>query len=165
MALAPLGFGQFSGALLIGNFGDGMINAFDPTSGSSLGHLRDTNSAPLSIEGLWALKFGNGGQGGEVLKLYFTAGISGGGHVEDHGLFGSIAPLPIISLQVTAVSSNNLTLAWSAGAPPFLVQMKNALSDPNWTDALTTTNKTAVVTKDSNTAFYRILDHAPATGR
>jgi uncharacterized protein (TIGR03118 family) len=160
LAKAPLGFGSFSQALLIGNFGDGMINAFDPASGVFLGHLNDTNGTALSIQGLWGLKFGNGGQGGESLKLYFTAGIPGGGSVEDHGLFGSIAAVSDISLSLSAVSSNSVTLVWSAGIPPFLVQKKTSLSDQNWTNALTTTNTTALVPTDSSTAFYRVLDHA-----
>jgi hypothetical protein len=64
MVVAPAGFGQLGGQLLIGNFGDGKINAFDPVSGALLGSLADTNGAPISIEGLWAVKFGNGGKGG-----------------------------------------------------------------------------------------------------
>jgi hypothetical protein len=161
LALAPLGFGQFSGALLIGNFGDGTINAFDPDTGAGLGHLSDTNGTALAIPGLWGLKFGNGGQGGEVLKLYFTAGIPGGGSVEDHGLFGRIAVLSTLSLTVSTASTNTLTLTWSEGTPPFLVQKKTTLSDPKWTDLLTTTNRTTVVTSEAGMGFYRVLDHAP----
>ena len=94
MAIAPIGlFGDFSGALLVGNFGDGTINAFDPLTGNSLGPLLDDTGNPLIIEGLWGLKFGNGGNGGDTNALYFTAGIPGitGGNIEDHGLFGSIS--------------------------------------------------------------------------
>ncbi|HTI98772.1 MAG TPA: TIGR03118 family protein [Dongiaceae bacterium] len=91
LAVAPANFGLFAGELLIGNFGDGTINAFDPVSGLRVGTLQDTNGAPIAIEGLWDLKFGNGGNGGVTNKLYFTAGIAAGGALEDHGLFGSLA--------------------------------------------------------------------------
>ena len=90
LALAPAGFGPFAGDLLVGNFGDGRINAFDPATGDFLGQLNDASGSPIAIEGLWGLRFGNGGNGGTPGTLYFTAGIAGPGQVEDHGLFGSI---------------------------------------------------------------------------
>jgi uncharacterized protein (TIGR03118 family) len=88
LALAPANFGAFSGAILIGNFGDGRIHAFDPASGTFLGALLEPSGQPLEIEGLWALTFGNGGNAGEPDQLYFTAGPSD----EEHGLFGQIRP-------------------------------------------------------------------------
>jgi uncharacterized protein (TIGR03118 family) len=92
MAMAPTGFGPFGGSLLVGNFGDGVINAYDPTTGVFLGALRAANGSPLRIPGLWGLTFGNGGSGGDPGLLYFAAGIPGpGGQLEDHGLFGSLA--------------------------------------------------------------------------
>jgi uncharacterized protein (TIGR03118 family) len=94
LAMAPAGFGGMGGKLLVGNFGDGVINAYDPMTGAFFDALRGNNEDPLSIEGLWGLTFGNGGSGGRTDTLYFTAGISGGGAVEDHGLFGAIAPVP-----------------------------------------------------------------------
>jgi uncharacterized protein (TIGR03118 family) len=94
MTLAPSSFGSFGGDLLVGNFGDGTINAFDPFTGNFIGQLDGTNGLPLVNLGLWDLTFGNGGNGGSRSDLYFTAGIPGPGKVEDHGLFGSIAPTP-----------------------------------------------------------------------
>jgi uncharacterized protein (TIGR03118 family) len=95
LALAPLSFGSYGGDLLVGNFGNGMINAFDPTTGAFLGTLSDSSDNPLVIQGLWGLAFGNGAQGTSTSSLYFTAGIPGpGGAVEDHGLFGSIQAAP-----------------------------------------------------------------------
>jgi uncharacterized protein (TIGR03118 family) len=88
MALAPSQFGEFSNDLLLGNFGDGRINAFDPLLGTFLGTLMDSNGNPIVINGLRGLIFGNGGNGGDVNTLYFTAG-------QDHGLFGSLAPVPL----------------------------------------------------------------------
>src|SRR5271166_3088392 len=87
LAWAPAGFGKFSGDLLVGNFGDGTINAFDPKTGNLLGQIDGANGMPLVNDGLWALTFGNGGNGGSKNILYFTAGLN---HESD-GLFGSIA--------------------------------------------------------------------------
>ncbi len=89
IALAPAGFGKFSNHLLIGNFGDGRITAFD-LNGEPDGQLRDTNGEVLAIEGLWALEFGNGALGTAKNKLYFNAGING----ELDGLFGSLEAAP-----------------------------------------------------------------------
>jgi len=94
MAIAPTGFGNFGNDLLIGNFGDGTINAFDPSTGNFLGQLDGANGIPLVNPGLWDLTFGNGGNGGSMSDLYFTAGIPGPDNIEDHGLFGSIAATP-----------------------------------------------------------------------
>ena len=96
MQIAPATFGQFSGALLVGNFGDGTINAFDKTKGTPLGTLNDSTGHVLSIPGLWGLLFGNGGRGGDTSTLYFTAGVPGpyGEGAESHGLFGSIQAPP-----------------------------------------------------------------------
>jgi uncharacterized protein (TIGR03118 family) len=92
LALAPAGFGQFSGDLLVGNFGDGRINAFDPLTGAYQGALPDSMGQPLAIDGLHGLNFGNGANGGDAGTLYFAAGISNSGVI--HGLFGSIAAVP-----------------------------------------------------------------------
>ncbi len=88
MVMAPASFGQFGGDLLVGNFGDGRINAFDPTSGALLGQLQTDVGTPLAINGLWGLDFGNGIGSGSPNTLFFTAGIGD----EGHGLFGSVAP-------------------------------------------------------------------------
>jgi uncharacterized protein (TIGR03118 family) len=92
LALAPSNFGQFSGDLLIGNFGDGTIHAFDPTTGAFLGTLDDASGNPIVIQGLWGLLFGNGGNGGAMNELFFTAGIPtpGDTDIEAHGLFGAL---------------------------------------------------------------------------
>ncbi len=94
LALAPHGFGGFGGDLLVGNFGDGMINAYDPVTGAWLDMLHNPDGSVLSIDGLWGLIFGNGAAGGDSKTLYFTAGIAGDGEKEDHGLFGSLSSVP-----------------------------------------------------------------------
>lgn len=95
LALSPGDFGDFSNDLLVGNFGDGEINAFDPLTGKFLGTMLDKNGNPIVIEGLWGLRFGNLGMDFDPNTLYFTAGIPGDGMVEDHGLFGSLKPTEV----------------------------------------------------------------------
>ncbi len=113
LALAPEKFGEFSKDLLVGNFGDGTINAFDPTSGALLGTLKDSKTdKPIEIDGLWGLIFGNDGNGGDSDKLYFTAGIPGDGEIEDHGLFGSLAvPVPSTVMLLGSGLAGLLTFA------------------------------------------------------
>jgi len=89
LALAPGGFGQFGGDLLVGNFGDGTINAYELGSNGPAQHegtLRRPNGQVVGIDGLWALAFGNGGPAGAKGRLFFTAGPDD----ETHGLFGRI---------------------------------------------------------------------------
>jgi uncharacterized protein (TIGR03118 family) len=90
VALAPAGFGPFGGALLVGNFGDGTIHAYDFFTGALLGGLTDAHGAPIVNDGLWALAFRTGGAGVDPNALYFTAGIED----EEHGLFASLTPVP-----------------------------------------------------------------------
>jgi len=79
-------FGKFSNSLLVGNFGDGRINAFDPSTGNFLGQLNDQHGKPITIDGLWGLNFGNGFEGGNSNLLFFAAGIND----EGDGLFGTL---------------------------------------------------------------------------
>ena len=148
---APVGFGGFGGALLVGNFGDGRINAFNPTNGLWLGTVNDTNGNPVSLQGLWALAFGNGGNGGETHTLYFTAGFNG----ENDGLFGSLAP---VSPVFTAVSDKGIAaaLTWAGGSGNFLLQKKASLSDSNWVNVLSTDNRAVAVAKDTLSGFVRV---------
>jgi uncharacterized protein (TIGR03118 family) len=94
MALAPAGFGPLGGALLIANFGDGVINAYDPASFAFKGAVSDANGNPLANPGLWEIVFGTGttttgtpATSGDPNTLYFAAGVNG----EKGGLFGSIS--------------------------------------------------------------------------
>jgi len=74
IAVAPLTFGTVAGDVLVGNFGDGLINAYDPISGGLVGTLATFGSTEIVNDGLWALDFGNGGNGGFANALYITAG-------------------------------------------------------------------------------------------
>lgn len=89
VAAAPGNFGKFSGDVLVGNFGDGRINAFDPATGKFRGQLAGKNHQPLTIDGLWALAFGNGTSVGNTNELFFTAGPK---H-ETHGQLGALTSL------------------------------------------------------------------------
>ncbi len=90
LAQAPASFGRFAGDILVGNFGDGQINAYAETADGweHRGTLRGTDGKKLVIDGLWALEFGNAGQNGTPDTLFFTAGPDD----ESHGLFGTITP-------------------------------------------------------------------------
>ncbi len=85
LAIAPEGFGRFGGALLVGNFGNGHINAFNPATGAREGQLRDPRGRPIVLDGLWGLRFGNG-NAAKTSELLFSAGPDD----ESHGLLGKI---------------------------------------------------------------------------
>ena len=89
IVLTPNGFGELGGTLWIGNFGDGRINAYNPSTGAFVNKVRTPDGRAIVIDGLWSIRFGNGGNGGAVDTLYFTAGPNG----ELDGLFGSLDPL------------------------------------------------------------------------
>jgi uncharacterized protein (TIGR03118 family) len=96
VAIAPAGFGTFGGDLLVANFGDGTISAFDLATGAFVDDLRDGQGNEISIDGIWGLTFGNGVSLGDADALYFTAGPNG----EEDGLFGrvTVAPEPAAGL-------------------------------------------------------------------
>jgi uncharacterized protein (TIGR03118 family) len=131
LALAPSSFGPVAGDLLVGNFGDGEIHIYDPTTGKFLGTVKDSDGEAIQIDGLWSLKVGNGGAGGDTNTVYFTAGIDG----EQHGLFGSLAPVNpgtpeglaeeqnvVIALDVLQLDLNTLQADLSSGAPAATIQ-------------------------------------------
>jgi uncharacterized protein (TIGR03118 family) len=89
LAIAPAHFGAFSGAVLVGNFGDGRIHAFNPWTGRLLGTLRNDRGRPIVIDGLWGLLPGNGTSAG-TSDVWFSAGPGG----EKHGLLGVLRALP-----------------------------------------------------------------------
>jgi uncharacterized protein (TIGR03118 family) len=90
MAMAPANFGLFSNRLLVGNFGDGTISAYDAGTGIFLGKLLTSSFQPLVIEGLWGIAFGNGLQNQPTNVLFFAAGPGD----EAHGAYGKIEVAP-----------------------------------------------------------------------
>jgi uncharacterized protein (TIGR03118 family) len=139
VAMSGANWGAFSNAVLVGNFGDGHINAFDPKSGNLLGTLQTAAGAPIAIQGLWAIEFGNGGSGGDSSFLYFTAGIINNG--AQAGLLGSLAP----PAQVTAVKNGASGASSGSIAPGEVLTLtgitvgpRPAVSSPSLTSAVTT---------------------------
>jgi len=106
LAIAPTSFTGLAGDLLVGNFGDGTINVFnpDPSTAGFLGQLTGADGNPITIDGLWGLMPGNDGNGGSSQDIYFSAGPNS----EMDGLFGVLesAPEPSsLSLELAAVVS------------------------------------------------------------
>jgi uncharacterized protein (TIGR03118 family) len=90
VAIAPADFGRFSNSLLVGNFGDGRISAFDLATREFKGQLRTSRDELVEIEGLWGISFGNGVAGQPTNTLFFAAGPDD----EEHGLYGRIDSIP-----------------------------------------------------------------------
>jgi uncharacterized protein (TIGR03118 family) len=86
LALAPASFGEFAGALLIGNLGDGRINAFGPRTGKFLGTLRGLDRRAIHVDGLWGIAFGNGVQAQKTNSLFYASGPND----EEDGAYGVI---------------------------------------------------------------------------
>jgi uncharacterized protein (TIGR03118 family) len=116
-------WGAASDSYLIGNFGDGHINAFDITTGALKATLQDPTGAVITLPGLWAITFGNGASGGDNNYLYFTAAISNNG--AQAGLFGSLAP----PAQITGVH-NVASGPEPAIAPGEIVQLTGITVGP-----------------------------------
>lgn len=148
MALAPAGFGSFAGDLLVANFGDGVINAFDPTTFAFVGSLSTAAGAPIANPGLWEIFVGQGGTLGDPNTLYFAAGIN---HEKD-GLFGSIgvsqpaAGAPSFTLSATA---SNLTV--SAASPGNITVSLTPTNGFNGVVTLSCTSTTVACAFDSQT--------------
>jgi uncharacterized protein (TIGR03118 family) len=95
--------------LLVGNFGDGTINAFDLSNNSFAGQLLGTDGQPLKIEGLWALTPGNGVSAGDTNTIYFSAGPND----ESHGLFGALNAVPEPSSLILGSIALTVLAVWS----------------------------------------------------
>jgi uncharacterized protein (TIGR03118 family) len=104
LAIAPASFGALAGDLLVGNFGDGRINAFDLTTNTFVEQLAGQNGNPLEIGGLWGLTIGNDGEAGSSQDIYFSAGPND----EANGLFGVIAP---VTATVTVPEPSTLVIS------------------------------------------------------
>ncbi|MFP3554389.1 TIGR03118 family protein [Paraburkholderia sp. SIMBA_049] len=110
IAQAPSNFGTFSGAILIGNFGDGTINAFDSSSGKSMGPLKSSNGSTIVEPGLWGIAFGNNLSNQPSNTLFFAAGPND----EADGVYGRIDLNPASS-SGTGTSSGSSTGSSSSG--------------------------------------------------
>lgn len=113
LTIAPASFGIFGGALLVGNFGDGSpsIQAYNPATGAFLGTLQNEAGVGITIDELWALQFGDGGNGGELNTLYFTAGIGD----EEHGLFGKLNPTTATATSLMQFATSSIGVSEAGG--------------------------------------------------
>jgi len=113
VAIAPSTFGIFGSALLIGNFGEGnpSIHAFNPTTGAFLGTIQDESGNGITLDELWGLQFGNGGNGGDPGTLYFTAGTG----EEEHGLFGSLKPTTASATSLVQFATDEFVIGEGSG--------------------------------------------------
>jgi len=119
VALAPANFGIFGGSILIGNFGDGLINAYDPAGLSFRGTLTDSSAKPLTYAALWELLPGGTAvgnttsvSGGDANTVYFTAGLLN----ESHGLFGAISNDTTSGTPTFALTTSNSSLTVASGS-------------------------------------------------
>jgi uncharacterized protein (TIGR03118 family) len=118
---ASASFGAFSNDILIGNFGDGTINAFDPATGNVLGQLKDQTGAVITNASLWALVFGAGGTG-DTNTLYFTAGLAN----EGHGLFGAITAATVATGDYSLQASPTSATVSAGGSTSFTLTLTPA---------------------------------------
>jgi uncharacterized protein (TIGR03118 family) len=81
-------FGEFSNAILVGNFRSGWVGAYNGFTHKFMGFVKNPDDSLMTIDGLWSLTFGNDGKAGPANTLFFSAGING----ENDGLFGTITP-------------------------------------------------------------------------
>jgi uncharacterized protein (TIGR03118 family) len=113
ITIAQASFGIFGGALLVGNFGEGnpSIHAYNPTTGAFLGTIQNENGDGIAIDELWALSFGNGGAGGDVNTLYFSAGTA----EEEHGLFGKLNPTTATATSLIQFATDTFVIGEGSG--------------------------------------------------
>ena len=141
VTMAPATFGSLGGQLLVGQFGSGQIAAFNPATGAFEGLLMGTNNAPIVIDGLWGIMFGNSGPNGSPNELYFAAGIND----EAHGLFGKLTAAPQIEspgpITLAPGQSIPLNVRLSSAAGPTGVMLTLTSSNPG----VVTVTPTAVV--------------------
>lgn len=147
MALAPQGFGSFGGDLLVANFGDGVINAFNPTTFAFVGSLNTTEGTPIANPGLWEIFFGQGGTLGDPNTLYFAAGINN----EQDGLFGSIGVVQPAGGPNFTLSASSTSLTIGAGQSSSLMLSITPTNGFNGQVTLSCTSPTVSCTFNSST--------------
>jgi uncharacterized protein (TIGR03437 family) len=150
----------------VGNFGDGHINAFDPKTGNLIATMQDATGKPVTIQGLWALAFGNGASAGDAKYLYFTAGIYNG-DTQVHGLLGSLAPpAQIMAVQnaASAVSTGPIAAGEVLALTGIAVGPRPAVSSPSLSTAAAATTSLGGTTVTVNGTPAPILyTHADQT--
>jgi uncharacterized protein (TIGR03118 family) len=165
LAISPAGFGAFPNALLVGNSGDGNINAYNQVTGTLLGALKMVDAAgnAVAYPGLWSISFGSGAQSEDPGTLYFTAGIGGGPNndpVESHGLLGSIQPAP--QFKATGIENAASGLTGPIAANSWVSIIGNSLSPVTATAqvsgaTLPTSLKNVGVTVNGEQSFVQFI--------
>jgi hypothetical protein len=136
MAIAPHDFGKFAGDLLVGNFGDGTIDAFNLQNDKFVGTLDGVDGKPITIGDLWTLTPGNGAKAGSQGEIFFTAGVQN----ESSGLFGAVAPVAGKSDAFQIVGGNNInTQQFGQMTAGFVAQNPGTGTTPTNAPASTTT--------------------------
>lgn len=131
VAIAPANFGDFANDLLVGNFGDGAINVYNPTTGAFVAQLQNGAGNVIHISGLWALAVGNGGNGGYPDAIYFTAGPGG----EAHGLLGVLQAAPAIATSSGVLNAASYTATIAPGGFVDVAGINLAPTTRTWTSA------------------------------
>jgi uncharacterized protein (TIGR03118 family) len=137
-AVAPANFGPLSNLLLVSNFGDGTIVAYNPTTGQFVDYIRDNAGEPVSVDGIWGILFGNGVALGDTNALYYAAGPN----FEFDGTFGSIrltsTTCPVIARQplgATVPPGATATISPEAPSPVHLTYQWQRETTPGaWSD-------------------------------
>ncbi|MCU1292436.1 MAG: hypothetical protein JWP08_1286 [Bryobacterales bacterium] len=164
LAIAPTTFGIFGGDLLVGNFGDGIINAYDPKTFAYLGQLADGTGKTLVYASLWELFFGltapSSTNGGNLNTLYFAAGLTG----EKHGLLASINTNPSATGAATfGFSASSSTATVTAGSPATVVLSAAPTNNFSGTVSLACTSLPQAATCTFSPASLAVTAGAPAT--
>jgi len=115
VVIPPAGFGSLAGDLLVGNFGDGTINAYNFATGAFIDQMKDQTGAPITNASLWDMVFDPSGTTGDPNTMYITAGLAN----EAHGVFAKIAPNTTTSSPTAdfTISASPATMTISAGQP------------------------------------------------
>jgi uncharacterized protein (TIGR03118 family) len=157
LALAPTDFGTLSGALLVGNFGDGTINGFDPASGQFIGAVQDATGTPFAEQGLWAISFGNDAVNQPHNTLFFVAGINNLADGEygriDLGNAPTLNAPPVVTLSVPAGNLSGTVTLTATLTDPGNIAIANVKFFVNTTTLIgTATASPFTVQWDSTTA-------------
>jgi len=156
--IPPASFGSFgaSGDLLVGNFGDGTINAYNFATGAFIDQMKDQNGTAIANVSLWDMVFGGGGPSGDANTMYITAGLAN----EQHGLFSAITanatPAPTSDFNISASPS---TLTISAGQPASFTVTLGGLNGFNSAVALTCSGQPA-----NSTCSFSPASVTPSSG-
>jgi uncharacterized protein (TIGR03118 family) len=164
LAIAPTTFGIFGGDLLVGNFGDGVINVYDPKTFAYLGQLADGTGKTLTYASLWELFFGltapSATNGGNLNTLYFTAGLA----AEKHGLLASVNTNPTATGAATyGFSSSASTATVAAGSSATFVLSAAPANNFSGTVALACSGLPEAATCAFSPASLAVTAGAPAT--